>query len=104
MRRVPSFASSRATDALMLDFGRRSTRAAPLKLPCSITWQKMSRSSHSIVRFDGQCFQKSHLNMMRVLAYRRWTLSPFCPAWRVVTDARGESDVPEELLVHGRLG
>src|SRR5688572_8807829 len=66
MRRVvrcsncaPSCASRRETEALMLDFGRASALAAAVKPPYSITQQKASTSFQSIVRYSGQCIQRT---------------------------------------------
>src|SRR5688500_6318582 len=103
MRRVvrcsncaPSCASSRETEALMLDFGRASALAAAVKPPCSITQQKASTSFQSIVRYSGQSIQRTQF----ILPYQGRTLVPH-EENRCGPRNRRLSD---ELLVRRRLG
>ena len=65
--RVPSSVSSRETEALRLDFGRSSARAAAVKPPWSTTWQKASKSSQFIVQDSEHSGHEQPLIRVKVL-------------------------------------
>ena len=88
--------SSRATEALRLDLGRSSARAAAVKPPWSTTWQKASKSSQFIVQDSEHSGQHEAL----ISAAAVPTIVPS----EAGLNAMETPDVPEELLVRRRLG